>query len=197
MMRLLVVWREAGIGGYTVDWAAQAWRIRGGGGISLPETGCCISKVSPSEIRSNQSPWDHSFHGHARDQQQSSKLPPIIFHLFAVILIYIVELSWSQHLTLLRNLSTGWMVLLQVVHAVLQVLNQIIQDNADLLENACFVGMVISVSGYDSVLLHKVLATKIVMWRWWIPPLFQMSSIWDLCIHLLLRNALMSCSIHC
>jgi hypothetical protein len=57
--------------------------------------------------------------------------------------------------------------------------------------------MVISVSGYDSVLLHKVLATKIVMWRWWIPPLFQMSSIWDLCIHLLLRNALMSCSIHC
>jgi len=82
--------------------------------------------------------------------------------LFAVILIYIVELSWSQHLDLLRKL-TGWMVLLQVVHAVLQVLNQIIQDNADLLENACFVGMVISVSGYDSVSLHKVLGTKIVM----------------------------------
>jgi hypothetical protein len=51
----------------------------------------------------------------------------------------------------------------RVVHAVLQVLNQIIQDNADLLENACFVGMVISVSGYDSVSLHKVLGTKIVM----------------------------------
>jgi hypothetical protein len=48
-------------------------------GINLPEVGCYISKVSPFEIKSNRSPWDHLFHGHVKDQQYSSKLPPTIF----------------------------------------------------------------------------------------------------------------------
>ncbi len=36
-----------------------------------------------------------------------------------------------------------------------QVLNKTIQDNASLLENACFVVMVVYFLGYDSYLLHN------------------------------------------
>ncbi len=44
---------------------------------------------------------------------------------------------------------------MEVVHAVFHVLNQIIQDNVDLLENALFIAMVISFPSYDSNLLHN------------------------------------------
>jgi hypothetical protein len=48
------------------------------------------------------------------------------------------------------------MFLLEVIHAMFQVLNQIIQDSVDLLENCMnFIAMVISFFGYDSNLLHN------------------------------------------
>jgi hypothetical protein len=66
-----------------------------------------------------------------------------------------MEFYLSQHLALLKRFSEVWMFLLEVVHAVFQVLNQIIQDNVDLLENAIFIAMVISFPSFDSNLLHN------------------------------------------
>jgi hypothetical protein len=57
------------------------------------------------------------------------------------------------------------MFLLEVVHVVFQVLNQIIQDSVDLLENAFFIAMVICFLGFDSILLHNVM--QVIMWKWW------------------------------
>ncbi len=66
-----------------------------------------------------------------------------------------MELYSSQHLVLLIRFSEAWMFLLEVVHAMFQVLNQIIQDNVDLLENALFIAKVIFFPSYDSNLLHN------------------------------------------
>ncbi len=56
---------------------------------------------------------------------------------------------------MLKRFNEAWMILLEVINAMFQVLNKTIQDNASLLENACFVVMVVYFLGYDSYLLHN------------------------------------------